>query len=98
MLFFISISALFMLLVTRVTTELAFFLGESSHVPVLRTTVWSGMKALTAPHCRTDPGQFGPKPFRPGTPQRKSFVLLGFLGPGLQSLIFILTLTLVSKS
>ena len=35
------------------------------------------MKALTAPHCRTDPGQFGQKPFRPGTPQPKLFVFTG---------------------
>ena len=35
------------------------------------------MKALTALHCRTDPGQFGPEPFRPGTPQPKSFVFSG---------------------
>ena len=45
-------------------------------MPVLRTTVWSDMKTLAAPLCRTDPGQFGPKPFRPGTPQPKSFVFV----------------------
>ena len=44
-------------------------------IPVLRTTVWSGMKALTAPHCQPD--HFGAKPFRPGTPQPKSFVFTG---------------------
>ena len=40
-------------------------------LPVLRTTAWSGMKAVTAPHCCTAvPGHFGPKPLRPGTPDR----------------------------
>ena len=43
-------------------------------MPVVRTTVWSDMKALTASLCCTDPGQFDPKPFRPMTPQPKSFV------------------------
>ena len=38
---------------------------------VLRNTIWSGMKAVTAPHCRTAfPGHFGPKLLWPGTPER----------------------------
>ena len=59
------------------------------------------MKALNAPHCRTNPGQFGPKTFRPGTPPPQLFVfLLGFPGPGLHPLaiILILTLALASRS
>ena len=43
-------------------------------MPVLRTTVWSGM---TESFNRAAlPGHFDPKPFRPGTPQPKSFVFL----------------------
>ena len=50
------------------------------------------------PHC-TVPGHFGPKPFRPGTPQPKSFVFFyGAPRAGLHSLAIILTLALVSKS
>ena len=56
---------------------LFFFADYVIGIPVLRTTVWSNMKALTALHCRTDPGQFGPGPFRPGTPQPKSFIFSG---------------------
>ena len=59
-----------------------FFADYVIGIPVLRTTVWSNMKALTALHCRTDPGQFGPEPFRPGTPQSKSFVFNGFSRAG----------------
>ena len=51
-----------------------FFADYAIGIPVLRNTVWLNMKALTALHCRTDPGQFGPEPFRPGTPQPKLFV------------------------
>ena len=40
------------------------------------------MKALTTPHCRTDTAQFGQKPFRPGTPQPKSFVFTGVTRAG----------------
>ena len=47
--------------------SVVFFFG----LPVLRPTVWSTMKAVTAPHCRTAiAGMFGPKPLRPGTPDR----------------------------
>ena len=35
------------------------------------------MKAFTALLCLTDPGLFGQKPFRTGTPQPKSFVFNG---------------------
>ena len=52
-------------------------------LPVLRTTVWFDMKALTAPHCHTKvPGKFGPKPLRPRTPDRPKSIsfLLGLLG------------------
>ena len=53
------------------------FADQFNGIPVLRTIVWSGMKALAAPHCGIDPGKFGPKPFRPGTPQPKLFVFTG---------------------
>ena len=44
------------------------------------------------------PGHFGPKPFRPGTPQPKSFVFYtGTLRTRLHSLVIILTSALVSK-
>ena len=43
------------------------------------------------------PGQFGPKPFRPGTPQPKSFVFhTGAPRTRLHSPVIILTLALVS--
>ena len=45
------------------------------------------------------PGHFGPKPFRPGTPQPKSFVFYtGAPRARLHSLVLILTLALVSKT
>ena len=72
-----------------------FFYG----FPVLRTSIWSGMKAVTAPHCRTAvSGHFGHKPLRPGTPDRpKSICFNGAPRAGLHSLAIILTLALVSK-
>ena len=55
------------------------------------------MNALTALHCRTDPGQFSPESFRPRTPQPKSFVFSG-VSKANKAIILISTLALVSKS
>ena len=53
-----------------------------------------GYESLTAPHCRTDPGQFGQKTISAldSSAQIICF-LLGLLGPGLHSLAIILILT-----
>ena len=44
------------------------------------------------------PGHFGPKPFRSGTPQPKSFFFIRSSSGQTATLVIILTLALVSKT
>ena len=67
-------------------------------ISVLRATVVGYQKFGRAALPHRAPGHFGPKPFRPGTPQPKSFVFTRASRAGLHSLAIISTLALVSKS